>query len=53
MALFESYERREKQILEVLSKSAQISARLRDLTPTRSQKAFSLSALRMQSGLTL
>ena len=51
MALFESYERTSTE--SALSKSAQISARLRDLTPTRSQKAFSLSALRMQSGLTL
>ena len=60
MALFESYDRRETQILAVinevryqaLSKSVQTSARLRVLTSTSSLKAFSLSALKTLSGLT-
>ena len=59
MALFESYERREKQILEVLDstisrqlKNVLMFARLKVLTYINLLKVFSLSVLKMQSGLT-
>ena len=55
MALFESYERREKQILDVLAqlKSAEKSARLKVLILIKSLRVFSQSVLKMQSGLIL
>ena len=59
MALFESYERREKQILEVLGQydiktieNVLMFARLRVLTYINLLKVFSRSVLKMQSGLT-
>ena len=49
MALFESYERREKQILAVLKEYGIDSIE----GAAEVTKAFSQSALKMQSGLTL
>ena len=58
MALFESYERREKQVLAVLAqyginllKNVQKSAKEKALILIKSLKAFSLSVLKMLSGL--